>query len=158
MNTPSSDKDYELSVLLQQTSDAIVRAWDKELSKHGISSVEAAVLFVVQSVGRRAIPMEISRWLFRMPHTVTALLIRMARKGLIRKTKDLDKKNLVRVSLTEKGKQAYDNSISRESIHKILSVLSKEERRQLSSYLVKLRDRALEELRIDYKPPFPPNV
>ena len=158
MNKPSSDKDYELSVLLQQTSDAVVRAWDKELSKHGISSVEAAVLFVVQSVGERTIPAVITRWLFRMPHTVTTLLFRMEKKGLIRKTKDLDRKNLVRVSLKEKGKQAYDDSIARESIHKILSVLSEEDHRQLSSYLVKLRDRALGELRIDYKPPFPPNV
>jgi len=34
MNIPlPKDKYYELSVLLQQTSDAIVRAWDKELSK-----------------------------------------------------------------------------------------------------------------------------
>ena len=159
MNAPSStDRDYELWVLLQQTSDAVLRARDKELSKHGISSIEAAVLFIVQSIGERAIPAEISRWLFREQHTVSALLSRMEKKGLITKTKDLDKKNLVRVRLTEKGKQAYNNSLSRDSIYRAMSALSEEERHKLSSYLWTLRDRTLEELRMEHKPPYPPEA
>lgn len=156
MNTSSTDKDFELSVLLNITSDAILRARDKELSKHGISSIEAGVLFIVQAVGDRTIPAEISRWIFREQHTVSALLSRMVKKGLIRKTKDLEKKNLVRVSLTDKGKQAYENSLGRESIHQIMSALSEEERQQLSLSLRTLRDKAFEALRIEYKPPFPP--
>jgi len=159
MKEPASrDKDYELWVLLQQASDAVVRARDKELGKHGISSIEAAVLFIVQSIGDRAIPAEISRWLFREQHTVSALLSRMEKKGLIKKTKDLERKNLVRVTLTEKGKQAYENSIPKESIYHIMSTLSDEERRQFSSNLWALRDRAFEELRIEHRPPFPPET
>jgi DNA-binding MarR family transcriptional regulator len=158
MNTPKTrDRDYELSVLLNITSDAIMRAREKELIKHGISSIEAGVLFIVESIGDRAIPAEISRWIFREQHTVSALLVRMEKKGLIKKTKDLEKKNLVRVSLTEKGKQALDNSKSRESIHKIIPALSKEQRQQLNSYLRTLRDRAFEEIRLEHRPPFPPD-
>jgi len=154
----STDKDYALSVLLQQTSDAILKMWDKELSRYGITSVEAAVLFIIRSIGERVIPAEISRWLFRRQHSVSALLDRMERKGLITKTKDLDRKNLVRVRLTEKGEQAYDNSLSRESIYRAMSALSGEERRLLSSYLRRLRDRALEGLRIEHELPYPPQA
>jgi len=73
----------------------------------------------------------------------------------VRKTKDLHKKNLVRVSLTGKGEQAYNQSTKIESIHKIMSSLSEEEHQRLDLYLKTLRDRALKELGIDHKPPFP---
>ena len=84
-----------------------------------------------------------------------ALLNRMKEKDLITMSKDLDKKNLVRVRLTEKGKQVYDSSISMESFDTIASGLPDEILRQLLSYLKTLRDRAIEELKLNYKPPFP---
>jgi len=34
----------------------------------------------------------------------------------VRKTQDLDRKNMVRVSITEKGRQAYDKS-NQEKVH-----------------------------------------
>lgn len=149
------DQDYNSWVLLHQTRDVIYNAREKELRKHGISPMEAAVLFIVQAIGDEAIPAEISRWIFRKQHTVTSLLIRMERKGLVNRTRDLARKNLVRISVTEKGKQAYHNSMKRNSIHKIMSALSQEERKQLNSSLLKLRDTATGELRLDYEVPFP---
>jgi len=79
----------------------------------------------------------------------------MEREGLVRKVKDLDRKNLVRVAITEKGHQVYRQSTKIESIRKVLSSLSKEEQQQLMSYLETLRDKALEELGVKSKPPFP---
>ena len=79
----------------------------------------------------------------------------MEKQGLVKKVKDLDRKNLVRITLTEEGHQAYRESIKRESIHRIMSSLSEEERQQLKSSLLKLRDTALEEPQIESKPPYP---
>jgi DNA-binding MarR family transcriptional regulator len=79
----------------------------------------------------------------------------MEKEGLVRKTKDLERKNLIRVSLTEKGQQAYYQSSRLESVHRIMSSLSEEERQQLSSCLETLRDRALKELGMEQRPPFP---
>jgi len=64
-----------------------------------------------------------------------------------------DRKNLVRVSITEKGQQAYDKSTRRKPIYKIISSLSEEERQQLRSCLEKLRNKAFKELIVEYKPP-----
>jgi len=159
MNAPlSTDPDYNLWVLLQQTRDALFNAREKELRKYRISAIEAATLLVIQAIGDKATSAEISRWMFRKAHTVSALLDRMQKKGLVRKSKDLEWRNLVRVSITEKGKEAYNNSTSIESIHMILSALSEEERQQLRSYLQTLRDRALKEINIDYKLPFPSDM
>ena len=71
----------------------------------------------------------------------------MEKDGLVERVKDLDRKNLVRISITEKGHQAYRESTRREPIHRILLSLSEDERRQLKSLLLKLRDTALEEIR-----------
>ena len=158
MDNPSlidDEGERQLQVLLFQARDAIFRAREQELSQYGISNAQAAVLFIIQKIGYRATPAEISRWLFRQAHGVSTLLDRMEKVGLVEKVKDLDRKNLVRISITEKGHQAYRESTRQEPIHRILSSLSEEERRQLKSLLLKVRDTALEEIRID-KPPYPP--
>ena len=152
-NRLSVDGDYNLWILLHQTTDAALRARQKELDQYSISVIEVGVLVVIQAIGEKATPSEISRRIFREPHTVSALLNRMEKRGLVRKTQDLDRKNMVRVSITEKGRQAYDKSTRRKSISKIISSLSKEERQQLRSCLQKLRNKAFKELIVEYKPP-----
>ena len=102
------------------------KARTRELFQYGITPAEAAVLVIVQAIGEKATPAEISRWLFREPHSISGLLARMEKQGLVRKVKDLDRKNLVRVVITEKGQQAYQQSTKRESIHRIMSSLSEE--------------------------------
>ena len=151
----SVDEEYSLWVLLSQAADATAKARQKELDRYGISTVEAAVLFTIQAIGDTATPAEISRWLLRESHTVSELLSRMEKDGLVSKTKDLDRKNLVRVTITEKGREAYDHSTKWNSVRRLMSSLSEGERRQLRSYLERVRDRALKELRRDYTPPFP---
>jgi len=106
----------------------------------------AAVLFFVKNAKAPATPAEISRWLFREPNTVSQLLTRMEKQGLIRKAKDLERKNLVRITLTEKGEEAYQGQTEMRVISKILSSLSPKERDKLGSYLKKLRDVAIIEL------------
>jgi DNA-binding MarR family transcriptional regulator len=147
------DKDYNLWVLLHQTTDAVIKARQKELDQFDISFIEVGVLVVIQAIGEKATPSEISRRILREPHTVSALLNRMEKRGLVRKTQDLDRKNLVRVSITEKGRQAYDKSTRRKSIRKIISSLSEEERQQLRSCLEKLRSEAFKGLIVEPKPP-----
>jgi DNA-binding MarR family transcriptional regulator len=151
----SVDEDYELWVLLNQATDAMLRAREQELGRYGISAAEAAVLFIVQAIGDKATPAEITRWILRKPHTVTELLKRMEQKGLVTRSRDLERKNMARVAVTEKGRQAYQKSTERKSIHKLMSSLSQDERMHLRPSLVKLRGKALKELRVEHKPRFP---
>jgi len=152
------DEDYRVWTLLAQTRALLFMARGRELIQYDISPRQAAALFAIQALGNKATPAEVSRWLCREPHTVSSLLSRMEGEGLVRKTKDLDRANLVRITLTEKGKEVYAQSLKRESIHEIMSSLSKEDCRQLSSCLEKLRDKALLELGKRKKPPFPPPI
>jgi DNA-binding MarR family transcriptional regulator len=144
-----SDEDHDLWMLLTHTRYAIYRAREKELQHYGVSPEQVGVLFIIQALGNRATPSEISRYILRQPHTVSALIERMAEKGLVKKFHDLDKKNLVRVSLTEKGQKVYGNSTKRGPIHKILGVLSDEEKARFRSTLDKLHLCARKEIGLD---------
>lgn len=150
-----SDKYYRLWVMLHWARDTLVGSWTKELSQYGISPEHAAVLFIIDTKGNNVTPAEISRWLLRKPNTVSGLLNRMAKKGLVQKTRDLDKKNLVRVSLTEKGQELFHKSTNIKSIREVFSSLSEKERQQLYSYLEIVRNKSLERLGINHNIPFP---
>jgi len=150
----SVEGNYELAVLLAQAREAMLRARGKELTRYNISPRQSAVLFYIQAIGDKATPAELSRGLFRESHSISEILGRMEKQGLLRRNKDLSRKNMVRVELTEKGHKAYKRSAKRESIHKILSVLSSEERQQLELYLRRIRDRALQLIK-KKKPLFP---
>jgi DNA-binding MarR family transcriptional regulator len=146
----------EIWALLDQAATAISRVADNELSQLGISMMQGAVLFFVKNAKEPVTPAQISRWLFREPLTISQLLIRMEKHGLVKRTKDLDRKNMLRITLTEKGEQAYQKQTEMRVVSRILSTLSTEELDKLGASLRKLRDEAVREL--DTRPrklPFP---
>ena len=153
-NIPA-DPEYELWVLLHQACDAMIRARENELRKFGISRMQAAVLFIIKAIDGQATPAEISRWPFREPHTVFGLLKRMEKHGLVRRVKDLERKNMIRVTITEKGEEACRQSRDMKVIRTILSGLSPEQRDNLKPYLETLRKRALGKLGVSHQLPFP---
>jgi DNA-binding MarR family transcriptional regulator len=151
----STDEIYKLWTMLEQVHSGVTLAGDRKLEQHGLSTIKAAALFIIDSIGNEATPAEISRWILRRPHSVTGLLDRMEKDGLIKKTKNLHKKNLVRVTITPKGRQAYNISLNRKTINQVLSILTKQERKELYGYLEKLRNKSLKVAGITHKPPFP---
>ena len=141
-----TDTDYHLWVMLNQARDSLLKARANELSQYGISAVEAQAIFHLAKTGGESTPAEISRRMFREHNTVTALLDRMKKKGLVTKTKDRNKKNSWKIAITEKGKSAYLQTVKRETIHKVFSNLPTEERETLMGILKKIRDASLQQL------------
>lgn len=150
-----ADEDYNLWLFLAQVRSVMLRARQMEVGRYGITVSQASVLFVVNALGDRATPAEISRWLFQHPHSVSGILNRMEKQGLVKRVKDLAKKNHVRVELTDKGRAVYGNCCKRESIHRIMPSLSGEQRRQLRTCLENLRDASLQYLGEEQELPFP---
>ena len=142
---------HNLWALLAQTTDLIRTIRQKELDQYDISPMHIAVLFVIQAIGSKATPSEIAQWIFRQPHSVSELISRMEERGLVKKVKDLKRKNQVRVTITEKGREAYQLA-KRKSIQRIMSSLSEEQLQQLRSSLEILRAKALEGSGIKERP------
>jgi DNA-binding MarR family transcriptional regulator len=142
----SANEALRLWVLLGQTRDLIRNAIRKELEQNNVTSRQAGVLMVLQANTERLTPAEISRQLFREPHTISAVLKRMEKQGWLTRQKDLNKKNMIRVALTEEGRKLYFKTSNRKAINKIFFCLSEEEVTQLSSCLGKLKRRGMKEI------------
>ncbi len=152
---PDIDEDAQLWLWLARTRDAIFRAREKELHQYNISPIQSTVMLVIRALREKATPAEISRWIFRESQSVSELLNRMEKEGLVSKVRDLDRKNMVRVELTEQGIKAYHQTLKYEMIHKVMSSLSAEERQQLRNTLAKLWEKTLTELGAGKRPPLP---
>ncbi len=144
---PVNDDDaFNIIALIEHTGHATTLARERELRKYGISSRWAAALLVIWAMNNNATPTDISRWLLREPHSVTGLLDRMERDGYIHRFQDRQRRNVVRVAMTEKGREAYLNSLKRESYHRMAAVVDDEDRRVLRRILTKVWKAALADL------------
>ena len=101
-----------------------------------------AGLYAISILGEEVTPARISQWQILEPHTISGMVSRMEKEGLVKKVKDLRKKNWVRVVITEKGSKAFAQSTTRESIHHTVGSLSPEQRLQFHSCLEVLQESA----------------
>lgn len=140
------DKDNDLYILFSRARYLTFRAREKELQRYRMTPEKAQVLFIIQALGKDAIPARVSKCLLRQPHSVSSIVERMQKDGLVKKVKDLDRKNLVRIELTESGQKAYDLTIKRGPIHRMMGALKPEEQQQFREYLEKIMAVAEKEL------------
>jgi DNA-binding MarR family transcriptional regulator len=144
---PNPDEFFMLWILIAQTKDGILRARERDYARYGISNERRAVLYIIENNGGRSTPVEISRGLFRELHSVTELLKRMEKDGLIERSKGPGRSK-VEVRLTPKGLDVFEQSLHNETDKRIFSALSPKERERLTSYLWKLRSKVLDDLGI----------
>jgi DNA-binding MarR family transcriptional regulator len=129
------------------TSTILRRAWEMELARVGLTVPQTLVLIIVQSSTEPITPMKLSKLMHREPHTISALLTRMEAQGLVKKERNLERGNWVRVSLTKKGKEAYQRQVAARKVRNITECLSKQELDALNKMNRKLRARGAELLR-----------
>lgn len=144
---PTGDPSFDLWRCFLQTEVLISRARQRELSELGISTSIATVLDCVKKHGNNATATQLSRWTLRAPQSISGIIKRMEKQGLIRKRIDPQKKNTVRISLTEKAEKLYKEVLLRKSIKKIMSCLTEEEAKRFESCLLKLRKNAIKNIK-----------
>ena len=147
-----TDPDWNLWVLLDQTRFAICRARELELAKSKLTIIQASVLYTIQFKGGEITQKQISEFTMRQHHSVSTLINRMIKRGLIKKVKHTGEKG-TKIAITEKGKETYNN-ITKQSIKMIFSTLSAEDKQNMTAYLDVLRNKARGLLGMDYIPPF----
>lgn len=158
-NAPIADEFFLLWVLIAQTKDAILRARERDYARYGIGNERRAILYIIQNNGGRATPVDIARDLFRELHSITEMLKRMEKDGLVERHQGSGRSK-VEVTLTEKGLDVFKQSLHNDTDKRIFSCLSRTERERLASYLWKLRacvakDLGIPEWRLNW--PLDPN-
>jgi len=149
------DEDYILWRLMTQTRNALLKTRSRELKRHRLTHRISGIMTIVGAAGREATPSLIARWLVLEPHSISEHVARMEKKGLTKRVNNPKRRNSIIVELTQKGQKAYPHITKLESIHRIMSCLSKEQRQQLRSILLTLRNAALKELGIKGEFPHP---
>ncbi|MFC1905330.1 MarR family winged helix-turn-helix transcriptional regulator [Chloroflexota bacterium] len=146
-NKSSEEQGFALWVTLWRTANAVHKVRQRELGHRGISFAQSSILSVVHSSKNNITPAQISRQLMRDANTISELLVNMERDGLLKRVKDLPRKNMIRVELTKKGYETYTRAIAGQTITDIFSVLSEKEQQQFKSYLSRTMSKATESLK-----------
>ncbi len=128
--------------LLHHTVIEVNKARQKELRQYNITTSQAAVLDCIKYHNNDATLTQVARWLLRESQSVSTLVSRMDNRGIIKKSVDPNRKNVIRISMTNKGEELYNQVAKRESVKDILSSLSQEELQLFESCLKKIRDAA----------------
>jgi DNA-binding MarR family transcriptional regulator len=146
LNPPLPGESYELSRLLLITRDAIRKVRNKELTQYNVQSNRVSLLLAIDALKDNATPVAIGKYLLRERHSISELLSRAEKDGLVEKKWDLQRKNGVRVVLTPIGGKINKKSAERRSIHAVMAALSAKDAERLRSYLISLRDYTLKNL------------
>jgi DNA-binding MarR family transcriptional regulator len=139
------DDYYRLWLLLTQTRAAIFKLRHKKVGQY-LHPNQAAALVSVWAMDGRVTPAALARRLFLEPHTVSELIIRMEKKGLVTKRRDKENATVVRISITDKGREVCQQVMGQELIQTVMSKLSDEQRAQLNTSLEILFNEAIKEL------------
>jgi DNA-binding MarR family transcriptional regulator len=146
-------------MLLFQAFYAMRKAEDRKLAKTklGLSHEKVTVLQLTKLYDIPLTPAELSRSLFREGQTIAGLLTRMEKEGLVTRDKKRKGKPYTEVKATAKGEELYRPGVRTivSFVTDIMSCLSAEELEQLQKLLRKIRQRAIDELRMELLPGTP---
>lgn len=149
------DDNYRLFYMLLRARDIVFEVREKELAQFGLRPRHSAVIYAIKTLGEKATPGEIANIVFRKPHSVSVMLNRMEKKGLIKKNKAPGGGNRIIVTLTKKGEEAFEKASQRESLNRIFSVLTQTQRKQMQAGFKKLWESGIKELRTHSPSIFP---
>ncbi len=140
VNYESENTVLRLWLLLPRVSDALALCQDLVFSKYGITTEQWRVLTCIKSRGPLK-PTNIASMLERSPNSISMIVDRMVKAGLLRRTRDRKDRRVVFVSMTDKGKEAVEQAVPAgwEFINKLLSTLSYDEQRALADMLERIK-------------------
>jgi len=125
-----------LWLLLRRIGDTLMRCQDSLFSKYGLTTEQWGLLTAIKSRGPLR-PSDLASILERTPNSMSMLIDRMVKAGLVKRTRDRKDRRVVTVTLTSKGETDIQPAVIAgwEFIHEVLSPLSDNEQRDLASML-----------------------
>ena len=141
---PFMGREYNLFMLIGLTLSAVFSARHYQVKELGLTPAEFHLLLLVSELGGTATPGEIAQWMMRKRPTISGLLNRMEKNGLVVRKAFRGNKKLKKVAITNKGQEALNLlAAEKDILNIIMSSLSQKEYEQLWALLEKLRGEAL---------------
>jgi len=134
---PEANMNHLLWTLFDNTHYGIARTRLLEIAQYGMTKEQAQILYIIRTNGGSVTLGKIATYSMRQHHSISTLINRMEKVGLVKKTK-LPNEKAFRIVATPKGKAMYAK-LTRESIDFVFAALNPEEKEQLTGYLLKLQ-------------------
>ena len=135
-------------ILLRQAYNLIFRCEDRVFGEYNLSTEKHTVLMAVKNISGPVRITDIARWLDRSVNSVSMIIDRMVKAGLVKRTRDRKDRRTVFVTLTNKAEEVYVPATTAgwELVQEILSPLSNEDKRTLIRLLETIRDKTYDYL------------
>ncbi len=135
-------------VLLRQVHNLVSKCEDQVFSEHGLTTEQHGVLMAIKHIDGPVRITDIARWLDRSVNSVSMIIDRMVKAGLVKRTRDRKDRRTVFVTLTSKAEKTYVPATLAgwELIQEILSSLSNKDKLTLIRLLETLRDKTYDYL------------
>jgi DNA-binding MarR family transcriptional regulator len=131
---------------LHLVNASFIRLEDNLHRKIGVTPQQFGVLSVLKSAPPPVTPKDVSEQLDRKSNSITLIVDRMEKGGLICRVRDLNDRRSLRLQITKKGEEAF--KVGSDPHHKlyreIMSCLNREEQQALLQTLDKILARTLE--------------
>ena len=135
-------------LLLRQTYNLVLKCEDRTFSEYKLTTEQHTVLMAIKHIDAPVRVTDIARWLDRSVNSVSMIIDRMVKAGLVRRIRDLPDRRSVRLTITSKAEKDFvlATVAGWGLIQEILSPLSDEDKLTLIRLLEMLRDKAYDYL------------
>lgn len=144
-NLGLANADLRFWFLIHRTRDQLRICEDQIFSKYGLTTEQYAVLVTMKYLGNPTRPTDVARWLERSTNSMSIIIERMVKAGLIKRVRDRSDRRVVRLTITSEGENALKPATlaGLEFIQRVLSPLSREDRHTLVTLLETIKGEAL---------------
>jgi DNA-binding MarR family transcriptional regulator len=114
---------------------------DQAYGEKGLTMEQFTVLAAVKQIGPPAGIMEIAKWIGRSPNSISMIIDRMVKAGLVKRTRDRIDRRVVNVTPTSKAENLFALAIPAgwKFINEVMSALSQEDRQTFARLLETVR-------------------
>jgi len=131
----------KLWFMIHRTHEMLKMCEDRVFGEYKLTTEQYVVLVTIKYLDGPVRPTDIARWLGRSPNSISMIVDRMVKAGLLRRVRAKKDRRVVWLSITSKGETALKPAVLAgfEFIQKILSQVSHDDRHTLMGLLDKLQ-------------------
>jgi DNA-binding MarR family transcriptional regulator len=147
-NSKSQNTVSRLWFMIHRTHNMLKACEDQVFSKHKITTEQYVVLVTIKYLGSHVRPTDVAGLLAHSPNSVSMIVDRMVKAGLLRRIRDRRDRRVVFLIITSKGEKILEPALVAgwEFVQKVLSPLSSGDREAFLSLLLTVQYEACKQL------------
>jgi DNA-binding MarR family transcriptional regulator len=137
VNLEPGNEALRLWFMIHRTPEMLKMCEDRVFREYKLTTEQYVVLVTIKYLDGPVRPTDVARWLGRSPNSISMMVDRMVKAGLLRRLRDRRDRREVRLVITSKGETALKPATSAgwDFIQKILSQVSYDDRHTLMRLL-----------------------